>query len=256
MAPLRIVVVAVHAPLHWVIVDIPADVGPRFVVADDAFVVIALPNGDRWCLWGDRNRHTRLEGTNDITQCRGAIHRALWVHRALGIGQWYGCQHVVVGRHEWLPYGYQHPMQVVWHNNELIHDHAWEMFGNRAPRCIDDAPHVVQLHLSIEHLAEQTCAILRADRHEIRPCLCVVVALQAKRSAVAAIVVSHNCSDGNRGRGVWPYAPTGHIACQLPHALICRKNLGNACAWGWRRQKLGCRRQGRCVGAQHAARHS
>ncbi|MCP9448403.1 MAG: hypothetical protein NNA22_12650, partial [Nitrospira sp.] len=142
--------------MQWVVGDVFPDAVHGFVVADDVFVIIALPDGytGRAALFVDLFGDGGFERTNDgwdrtgdgATELfrRGTACRAPTIHN-------------------------DDSVNMVGHHDEFIQRRIRKMRRNVRPTSSHDFPLVIQPHSPIDDIAEQMRPILRANGHKIRP---------------------------------------------------------------------------------------
>ena len=83
---------------------------------------------------------------------------------------------------------------MVGHHDEGIQFNLGIVPGHSHPRLVDQAPVCVESHLIVYNLAEQACAMVRADGHKIGPLLGIVETTQtdgAARRLVGVVACVH-----------------------------------------------------------------
>ena len=168
-------VVLVSSPIRRVAKDVLADVVEVILVANDVFVVIALPHG---CAWGlpylvDASSGGGLEGAH---YCRYRIR-----HRfAESFGRGTARRAPTVGDDD-------NTVHMIRHNRACLHLDILPQFCRFQPFLMDSDAILIQSHFSINNLAEKALPIAGAYRHEIRAGLGVIMPLQAYRSPMMSI---------------------------------------------------------------------
>ena len=66
-----------------------------------------------------------------------------------------------------IPFNFNDPMNVIWHNDVCVHIYAVKMSWYLQPYLLNHLPHLVQHHLTINPLAKQGASPLGDDRDEI-----------------------------------------------------------------------------------------
>lgn len=85
----------------------------------------------------------------------------------------------------WIPYEvltlgqYDYHVDVVGHHHECIQFHTWVMIRQILPRLLNDLARRIHPHASLDDFTEQACVALRADGHQIRPCLHIIKTVQS-----------------------------------------------------------------------------
>jgi hypothetical protein len=157
---------SVQCPLQRVIHDVFADAVQRFVIADDVFVIIALPQFyaggithfiDAACGRRFEQTYNRWDGIgcrfteffhrrDTFIICRGMLQRASTVRMQ-----------------------YNDPVKMVRHHHKRVQFNIGSYFRRAQPFILDDFSHIAQPHFPVCDFPEQAGAILRADGHKIRP---------------------------------------------------------------------------------------
>lgn len=92
-----------------------------------------------------------------------------------------------------LDYGigryHNNPMEMVGHDDECVGLHVWEFVMPFGPPFFHHPSRLVQPHLPIHHLAEQTGPILGHEGDEIRAGPGIIIPLQPNAAAVMQVVV-------------------------------------------------------------------
>ena len=131
-------------------------------------------------------------------------------------------------------------MKVIWHDDEGLQFSQREMARDILPTTLGDFARVIQPHFSIHDFAEQAFPSPRADRHEIRAGLGIVMSLQADGVAMVSLrVVSHHRSLASRHDSSRPAEDLGRLrsAAALPYPFplsalfrpLLRLGAGRAC---------------------------
>ncbi len=80
---------------------------------------------------------------------------------------------------------HDNPMHVVWHDHPLVQNESRHVIGQRAPRRRSNASGCAEMNDAVAYVAQDTRAILRDDRDEVRAGGCVVVSGQPDRPAAS-----------------------------------------------------------------------
>jgi len=161
----------VDVPSRWILQNIFLNSLKRFLIADYVFVVVSLPSEICVRYLPDHARRYRLVGTQDFSQCRGAIHRALILVR---------CRR---GRNELRPHE-NDPVDVIGHYDEHVQSHIRESGRQFAPHRLHDSSCFGQSSLTLGHRTKNTFPVLRADCNEVGARLLVVKPFQPDRSTM------------------------------------------------------------------------
>ena len=79
-----------------------------------------------------------------------------------------------------IPFYYNDPMNVIWHNDKCIHMGAMKMYWYFLPHLLNHLPHRIQCHLPMNYLTEKTSSPLRDNGDEICTILGITVPLQTQ----------------------------------------------------------------------------
>jgi len=82
-------------------------------------------------------------------------------------------------------------MDVIRHYNEPIKDRVGKPVGHFQPRCLNHLARCIQTHLFHNHVAAEAQPILRHHRHKVRAWLRIVIAREALRPTVMAVIGWH-----------------------------------------------------------------
>ena len=146
-------------------------------VANDVFVIIALPNVAHRRVLAHPFGHADFESPDDGTDGFRCAMGYVRTGNRPGIGVVVRPDGIVVNDHD-------NSMDMVRHHNEFVQCCVWEMIGDGAPTLRCNPTCLVQCHFTIRDITEQTRAVVRANGEEIRPGLGIIISTQADGSAV------------------------------------------------------------------------
>lgn len=169
-------------PIGWVVEDVCANSFEVSIVADDVFMIIALPRETLAIDFARRSGHRRLERANDHGQCSAV--RRYDRHSVIGIAGRFVIRRgvqlnaptriaVTVGDNQ------NNAMYVIGHNDKFVQFDIGMMRRHGNPTFGGNLTDFVQPHFTLDDLAERAFAVVRHNRHEIGACLGIVVTLQS-----------------------------------------------------------------------------
>ena len=82
-------------------------------------------------------------------------------------------------------------MNVIWHGDKFVHNDRWESIGHFHPYSLDHFSGRVQLHPTLNHIAEMRHPSMCDNGNKVRPCLRIVVSLQSHRPAMMDFRIVH-----------------------------------------------------------------
>jgi len=149
-------------PSNWIRNDVPSDLVKVDRVADDVFVIVALPDLLSGCVAYtiDAFRDFRLVSANDRRQ--GSRHGVSEAPRPAGLDR--------IGDKT------QDPVNVIGHHDECVQFHMRETTRDLKPAGIRDLSGRAQVHTSLYDLAKRGDTIVRANSDEVGAGAIVVLA--------------------------------------------------------------------------------
>ena len=168
-------------PSRWVVSDVFPDSVQFLFVADDAVVVIALPQTT------PKRFPPGIADTRDVPCGRQGFepfhHVGQEQYLRRGGSPWPPVVRLIIRAGTGTrPYGFndQNTVNMIRHHLHSIHANPGIMHGNVCPDLIDHSTGIVQNHLAIGNLPEQTPTVRRADGNEIPTGRCIVIARSSR----------------------------------------------------------------------------
>jgi hypothetical protein len=105
-------------------------------------------------------------------------------------------------------------VNMIRHDDKRIQFNHRETMRNVLPTTPGDFARIVQMHLAVDHMAEQACVFPRAHLHEIRPRLGVIISIQAGGTPMVFVRVVFHSSSGSTGTPAAATISNRETSCQ------------------------------------------